>query len=283
MSYSLNIDTTIQLVSPGETITAETGCLRGHGTHFSDGLLLATVSGTIERVNKLVSVKPIKQRYQGEVGDVVIGRITDVGQKKWKVDVNSNQDAQLLLSSIILPGVQRRRTNIDELNMHNFFAKNDLISAEVQQFHNDGSMGLHTRNLKYGKLENGQCITITPALVKRYKTHFHSLPCGADVILGRNGYVWIQETIEQKSDSMWETRITRPVSVEVREKLARVRNAILALNAQFIPIYPETIISTYEQSLKLNCAIKDMLKPNIIDKITQKPSVSYTSMEDDEM
>lgn len=43
-------------------------------------------------------------RYTGDVGDVVIGRITEVGNKRWKVDVNAKQDAVLLLSSINLPG-----------------------------------------------------------------------------------------------------------------------------------------------------------------------------------
>lgn len=38
------------------------------------------------------------------MGDVVVGRITEVGSKKWRVDVNAKQDAILLLSSINLPG-----------------------------------------------------------------------------------------------------------------------------------------------------------------------------------
>jgi hypothetical protein len=43
-------------------------------------------------------------RYTGEIGDVVIGRITEVQQKRWKVDTNSRQDSVLLLSSVNLPG-----------------------------------------------------------------------------------------------------------------------------------------------------------------------------------
>lgn len=34
-------------------------------------------------------------------------------------------------------------------------------------------------------------MTVAPALVKRRKTHFHNLPCGASLILGNNGYIWI--------------------------------------------------------------------------------------------
>ena len=46
----------------------------------------------------------ISRRYQGEVGDVVVGRITEVAQKRWKVDVNSKQEGILQLASIHLPG-----------------------------------------------------------------------------------------------------------------------------------------------------------------------------------
>jgi hypothetical protein len=43
-----------------------------------------------------------------QVGDVVVGRVTEVAQKRWKMDVNGRQDAALMLSSVNLPGgVQR--------------------------------------------------------------------------------------------------------------------------------------------------------------------------------
>lgn len=36
--------------------------------------------------------------------------------------------------------------------------------------------------------------------MKRQKTHFHDLPCGASVILGNNGFVWIYPTPEHKEE-----------------------------------------------------------------------------------
>ena len=36
---------------------------RGHGTYSVDGKLLASVAGVVERVNKLIYVKPLKSRY----------------------------------------------------------------------------------------------------------------------------------------------------------------------------------------------------------------------------
>lgn len=43
-------------------------------------------------------------RYNGEIGDVVIGRIIEVQQRRWKVETHAKLDSSLLLSSVNLPG-----------------------------------------------------------------------------------------------------------------------------------------------------------------------------------
>ena len=43
-------------------------------------------------------------RYVGEIGDVVVGRILEVAQRRWKVDTQSRLDSVLKLSSVNLPG-----------------------------------------------------------------------------------------------------------------------------------------------------------------------------------
>lgn len=50
----------------------------GHGTFIDQETVVSSVAGTIERVNKLVSVRAIRTRYNPEVGDLVVGRITEV-------------------------------------------------------------------------------------------------------------------------------------------------------------------------------------------------------------
>ena len=34
-------------------------------------------------------------------------------------------------------------------------------------------------------------VDVPSSLIKRRKTHFHNMPCGATLILGNNGYIWI--------------------------------------------------------------------------------------------
>jgi exosome complex component RRP4 len=55
------------LVVPGQPITAADGFLRGHGTFIEETVdgpqLVSCAAGQIERVNKLITVKPVKSRY----------------------------------------------------------------------------------------------------------------------------------------------------------------------------------------------------------------------------
>ena len=67
---------------------------RGHGTYVDNDEVIASVTGVIERVNKLITVRALRTRYvergsmtgllptiprySPEIGDLVIGRITEV-------------------------------------------------------------------------------------------------------------------------------------------------------------------------------------------------------------
>ena len=55
---------------------------RGHGTRVLGADLVATTPGVVEHVNKLVAVRALRARYAAEVGDVVVGRVTEVGARE---------------------------------------------------------------------------------------------------------------------------------------------------------------------------------------------------------
>ena len=266
-----------QLVSPGDVITREGGYMRGHGTYTRDDILYASVAGAVQRVNKLISVTPPKTKYQGEIGDVIVGRITEVQQKRWKVEINARLDAALQLSSVNLPGGElRRRSAEDELTMRKYLQEGDLISAEVQNLFSDGAVALHTRSLKYGKLSQGTLVTVSPSLIKRRKTHFHKLPCGASVILGNNGNVWIMPTTQDENDeSGGFSQNLNVVSKSDREVISRLRNCVLALaggSAGYAPVmlWDTTLTYAYEASIaKYPYSSNDLLKPEVMAEIAQ--------------
>nr|XP_020829231.1 exosome complex component RRP4 isoform X2 [Phascolarctos cinereus] len=249
---SLDRDTQKHLVVPGDTITTDTGFMRGHGTYMGDEKLIASVAGSVERVNKLICVKALKTRYNGEVGDIVVGRITEVQQKRWKVETNSRLDSVLLLSSMNLPGGElRRRSAEDELAMRDFLQEGDLISVSLDF------------------LGQGVLVQVSPSLVKRQKTHFHDLPCGASVILGNNGFIWIYPTPEQREEEAGSFIANlEPVPLSDREVISRLRNCIVSLVAQKMMLFDTSLLYCYEASLPHQ--IKDILKPEIMEEIVME-------------
>lgn len=40
-------------------------------------------------------------------------------------------------------------------------------------------------------------MSVPPILIRRLKSHFVSLPCGVDLILGLNGYIWVSKHVKQ--------------------------------------------------------------------------------------
>jgi len=251
-----------QLVTPGDIITRDTGYMRGHGSYMRDEVLYASVAGIVDRVNKLISVTPIKTRYNGEIGDVVVGRVVEVQQKRWKVDTNSRLDSALLLSSVNLPGGElRRRSAEDELSMRRYLSEGDLISAEVQSIYNDGSLSLHTRSLKYGKLGQGVLLKVSPSLVKRRKTHFHTLPFGASIILGNNGFIWIYQTGAEEEEGGGGFSVDLSVVQHgEREVMARLKNVVTALANNGAMLWDTSIIYGYEASSKY--LVTELLSPD---------------------
>ncbi|KXJ69729.1 hypothetical protein RP20_CCG026004 [Aedes albopictus] len=246
-------DSNPRLFTPGEVITSQQGFMRGHGTYMEDEDIKSSVAGVMVQVNKLITVKALKGRYVGEIGDVIVARVTDVQQKRWKVDTNSRLDSVLLLSSVNLPGGELRRRGVeDEQQMRKYLQEGDLISAEVQNVHSDGVLSLHTRSLKYGKLGQGILVKVFPSLIKRRKTHFHNLPCGASIILGNNGFIWISPIVntEGEEGGGFTQNLEESISKQDREVISRLRNCILALANCKMLLYDTSILYAYEESLK---------------------------------
>ncbi|KAF8625023.1 hypothetical protein AX17_006937 [Amanita inopinata Kibby_2008] len=261
-----------RLTYPGETLTSSQAFMRGHGTYLDNEEVIASVAGTIERVNKLVTVRAIRTRYNPEIGDLVVGRITEVQPRRWKVDANARQDAVLMLSSVNLPGgVQRRKLESDELQMRNFFEEGDLLVAEVQAFFSDGAMSLHTRSLKYGKLRNGQLVTIPPILVRRLKSHFVALPCSVDLILGLNGYIWVSKHVkesEQEGEEGFDAEAVYSnqndeIDDSTRTAISRVTNIIRAFASHSVPLTDAALLEAYDWTMEQECEVDELLQEDI--------------------
>lgn len=182
------------LVCPGDIVTNESsGYLKGRGVEVnSDGNFVATQCGVVEKVNKVIFVRPMQRQYTGETGDVVVGEIVQVQAARWSVECGAHKHASLLLAAVSLPdNAQRRRTEEDALQIRDLFVERDVIVAEVQKKSENGEIHLQTRTSRYGRLHNGLLVTVNPSLVRRLPQHILSPTPEVLLIIGSNGWIWI--------------------------------------------------------------------------------------------
>lgn len=276
------------IVTPGEVITEDPQWMRGHGTYTTTNppSIVSSVAGTLSKTNKLLSVRPLRARYTPEIGDLVVGRIVEVQARRWRVDVGASLLAQLPLSAInLLGGIQRRRTETDELQIRTFFSEGELLVAEVQQLYGDGGAVLHTRSLKYGKLRNGVFVAVSGTGggggVVRARRQAFVLDVGStgggnigddderiDVVLGVNGYIWISKHIEGEGPAAETsgpaiTRAEESVGLNVYSsqndavapatvrEIARVRAVVEALVENGLRVDEDTVTRGYQEAVEM--------------------------------
>jgi exosome complex component RRP4 len=178
------------------------------------------------------------------------------------------------LSAINLPGgILRKRTETDELQIRTFFSEGDLLVAEVQALHQDGSASLHTRSLKYGKLRNGVFMSVSGTgggggvvRARRQVWTIDTVHGGGkvDIILGVNGYIWISKHIEPVGGDTSITRIEENISstvyssqnddigAETRIEIARVRGIIQLLVEEGLRVDEDMIVRAYEAAIEVD-------------------------------
>lgn len=181
-------------VWPGERLKYTEDCLEGHGIYKekqedSSEIFIASVHGEVKQVDRLISVETDTYWYNPCIGDVVVGKVTAIANKRWCLDINTRPEAVLLLNSIDLVGnVQRRKGELDEIKMGEYYGVGDIVIGEVQAVGN--KVQIHTRNPKYRKILFGVLLK-TEKPQKSMKQHHQETVNGkeVEVVVGKNGYI----------------------------------------------------------------------------------------------
>ncbi|KRX89077.1 Exosome complex component RRP4, partial [Trichinella pseudospiralis] len=257
LSLESSADEPPNLVIPGCAIVDGRKYLRGHGTYFNENEeLLVTTVGIAKKTNKFICIETVRSRYSGSVGDYVIGRVVEVLQKRWKVDVNARLNAILLLSSVNLPGGElRRKSEEDEQWMRENLVEGDLISvsfvvvAEVMSVFADGSLSLQLRDI-HRKLNQGVLVSVPSFLIKKRKVHLHHFPCKITVSFGINGNIWIAPSDEEEKDcSSGFLDTIQSLTYDMHDNIARFRNCCCLLAENKVMLFEKSLWLAYEQSL----------------------------------
>ncbi len=180
-----------QIVTPGDLI-AEGNYRSGENTFEADGKLYAARIGLVEYDERTVSVVALKAFYSPQVGDTVIGVVTDITLGGWILGISAPYPALLRASDVM---ERSYRPQKDELS--HIYNIGDLVIAKIVSFDRTRDPLLTVREPGLGKVTRGQVVEITPTKIPRIIGRKGSMitlikdQTECKILLGQNGVVLV--------------------------------------------------------------------------------------------
>ena len=216
-----------QVVAPGELL-AEGDHLLGDNAYKIGTQIFSACIGILEVDGNRVFVVPLKGGYFPRVGDLVGGRIVDVGLSGWTVDIRAPYEAMLPASETPGPRGPRRR------DLSESFDVGDMVLSQVLAFDRTRDPLLTVKGPGLGKISTGRVVEISaakiPRLIGRKGSMISMLKRETDcqITVGQNGVVMVwgkspeNERVAVEAIYMVEREAhTRGLTDRIREMIAK--------------------------------------------------------------
>lgn len=181
-----------QIVVPGELL-ADINKYRVEGKVYrKNKKIYSKVLGVvfIDEETKSIRVLPLKGKYIPSEGDIVIGKVIEVGLTNWTVDINSPYLAVLQVTEVFSKPTQISRTELSKI-----LDVGDIIIAKVISFDYTRDPLLTIKESRLGKVSRGKIVEIPPSKVPRIIGRKGSMVnmlknmLDVEVVVGKNGRV----------------------------------------------------------------------------------------------
>ncbi|RLF06851.1 MAG: RNA-binding protein [Thermoprotei archaeon] len=180
-----------QIVVPGELV-AEGRC-EVLGPHFSSGRrhYAKVLSVAVVEKPRRVRLIPLKRSYVPVEGDIVIGKVVDIGPTSWVIDINSPYMALLQVSEVF-----PRPTTLQR-DLSKILKVGDVVIAKVLSFDFAHDPLLTIKESKLGKVSKGLLVEIPPSRVSRIigrkgqVVNYLRDVLDVELVVGRNGRVLV--------------------------------------------------------------------------------------------
>ena len=180
-----------QVVAPGELL-ADGDHVLGENAYRIGTQIFSACVGLLEVDGNRVFVVPLKGGYVPRVGDLVAGRVVDIGLSGWSVDILAPYPSMLPASETPGPRGPRRR------DLSEMFDVGDMVLAQVLAFDRTRDPLLTIKGPGLGKVATGRVVEISAAKIPRLIGRKGSMismlkrETGCQITVGQNGValVW---------------------------------------------------------------------------------------------
>jgi len=179
-----------EIVVPGEEIVRSMEFLPGRNVFREGESILAKKIGLVSLDHRVVSVIPLASPYIPREGDMVIGRVIDIQNNGWVVDIEAPHDAFLPLAGV------REYIDTRRVSLTKFYNIDDYIYAKVSALQGK-SVYLSMQDIKAKKFRGGRLVKVNPAKIPRLIGKQGSMinlikdRTGCRINAGQNGYIWL--------------------------------------------------------------------------------------------
>ena len=193
MQKNDSVESKREIVIPGELLDSS-GLKPGPGTYVEKGSVYAARIGIRTKRSNMVGVVPLAGQYMPERGDLVIGKIMDLGASNWFVDINGPQQTALHVNEVPW------RVEFGETGR--FMSVGDLVLLKVVGVDENGKVQTSMKEHGLRKLTGGMVIDIAPTKIPRVIGRNGSMiqilknQTGCRIYVGQNGRIWIDGDLD---------------------------------------------------------------------------------------
>lgn len=182
-----------EIVVPGDLLS-ESGLKAGPGTYVESGHIYAAQLGIKTTRSNMVGVVPLSGQYVPMRGDMVIGKIVDMGASNWFVDINAAHQSPLHVNEVPW------RVEFGETGK--FMTVGDLVSLKVVGVDELGKVQISMKEHGLRKLAGGVVVEVAPSKIPRVIGRNGSMiqmlknATSCRIYVGQNGRIWVDGDLD---------------------------------------------------------------------------------------
>jgi exosome complex component RRP4 len=182
-----------EIVVPGDLL-AISSKKAGPGTYSEGGKIFAAQLGIKSVRQDSITVVPLAGQYIPMRGDLVVGKIIDIGPSNWLVDINSPYPAPLHVNEVPW------RVEFGETGK--FMGVGDVVLLKIVDVDEMKRIQVSMQEHGLRKLTGGMVIEVSPSKVPRIIGKNGSMiqmlknETGCRIYVGQNGRIWIDGELD---------------------------------------------------------------------------------------
>ncbi|MBI4141610.1 RNA-binding protein [Candidatus Woesearchaeota archaeon] len=184
---------------PGEVLAEGLGFVPGFGTYRDGDVIRAQRLGLISIDNKVIRLIPLSGAYIPKLNDRVVGKVVDVLMTGWRLEINSPYSAVMTLKDATSEFIVRGA------DLTQFYNLGEFVVTKITNVTSQKLIDVTMKGPGLRKLQSGRVISVNPQKVPRIIGKEGSMvsmikeATGCNIIVGQNGWVWIEGEPEQEA------------------------------------------------------------------------------------